>query len=314
VINVSVIICTYNGSKTIIHCLNHLLKQKTSLDFEILIVDNNSNDDTKVKVQQFIDCNKSKKIKLFLEYRRGKVFALQTGILRSLGEVIVICDDDNFFESDFLDEAYRIMKSDNKIGLAAGVNNPISSIPLPPWFEINKSYFGCGCNYNKEGDITHKGFLWGAGMVCRGDLLRMLYSSNLKHLMGGSDDKNGNRTISCEDNELCIWVKLLGYKLWYSHSLRLNHFMIEERLNEQYLNRLKETSDKNSKELSQIRMHEIFYHATNKLRFSDIKNIFSNSAKGKGIRIKCGLLICPSQVSINVQTLTMLIQKETKDN
>ena len=50
---VSVIIPTYNCGKFIEKCLDSLLRQEEFLDFEIIIVDNHSTDDTLKKITEF---------------------------------------------------------------------------------------------------------------------------------------------------------------------------------------------------------------------------------------------------------------------
>ena len=44
--------------------------------------------------------------------------------------------------------------------------------------------------------------------------------------------------VSGEDDEICYALKLIDYKIWYDSRLELKHFIPQNRLNEDYLQRL----------------------------------------------------------------------------
>lgn len=235
--DVSVVICSFNGSKTIERTLLSIFNQNTDLKYEVIFVDNNSQDNTLSIVQAIKISEGSEKVIILSEPTPGKVHALRKGICQSIGSVIVICDDDNFLSPDYLNNAFELLMQNSKIGLACGINRPIADTDLPDWFERYQILFGCGQIAEDSGDVTAKGSIWGAGMVCKGDLMRSIYSSGIRHFASGSFARNGFR-LGGEDNELCFWVIYLGYKLWFSKKLVLDHFMLFERLNLEYLEKL----------------------------------------------------------------------------
>ena len=59
----SIIICTYNRVKFLELCVNSILNQIKEKNIELIIIDNNSNDNTK----QYIKDHKSNIIKYYLE-------------------------------------------------------------------------------------------------------------------------------------------------------------------------------------------------------------------------------------------------------
>jgi glycosyltransferase involved in cell wall biosynthesis len=259
------------------------LNQNTKLDYEIIVIDNNSNDDTFILLENWIIQNRLLKVSVFKVLKRGKVHALRYGINKSLGEIVIICDDDNFLNDDYLDLAYNLFNENTKIGLAAGANRPITDFLLPEWFLEKQVLFGCGELRSESGPVD---MLWGAGMICRGELIRSIYSSKIKHIMEGFDDKKGNRIMG-EDNELCFWVEFLGYSLAYSNKLKLKHFMLKERLTIEYANKLEQSVVLGNYKFKKMR--EIFYHISRPVSFTDFKYIFDNSNKGIAIRTKIGL-------------------------
>lgn len=84
----SIVIPTYNRYSLLKTRISELLKLSTSFNIEILVIDNNSNDQTK----DLINCSD---IKYIREERQGRAFALRTGIKYSTQEYILILDDDD---------------------------------------------------------------------------------------------------------------------------------------------------------------------------------------------------------------------------
>ncbi|APG26979.1 hypothetical protein A7E78_03505 [Syntrophotalea acetylenivorans] len=91
----SVIVPAYNEQNRIIHSLPKLLREveRRFLDFEIIIVDDGSNDDTAKIVKKFTAINK--KVRL-ISYRHnmGKGHAVRTGVLAAKKDYVLYCDAD----------------------------------------------------------------------------------------------------------------------------------------------------------------------------------------------------------------------------
>ena len=65
---VSIVICTYNRQEYLPKCLAHLKAQKCEAsEFEIVLINNNSTDNTEVICNDFIKANKELNISYFLE-------------------------------------------------------------------------------------------------------------------------------------------------------------------------------------------------------------------------------------------------------
>lgn len=92
---ISVIIPTYNRSKSLLETLESLDAQQVNedLSWEIVIVDNNSTDDTERIVHDFAQRSKVPCRYLF-EARQGRPFALNRGIEETDSELLAFTDDD----------------------------------------------------------------------------------------------------------------------------------------------------------------------------------------------------------------------------
>src|SRR3990167_7596502 len=98
----SVLIATYNRSKDLKLALESLQKQEfpKPVDYEILILDNNSNDNTKTMVEAFMPSFQGK-LKYLFESRQGKPNALNSGLKITTGDILVLTDDDCIFDKDY---------------------------------------------------------------------------------------------------------------------------------------------------------------------------------------------------------------------
>jgi dolichol-phosphate mannosyltransferase len=90
---ISIIIPTYNEKQNIIALLNEIKKRLVGKNFEIIIVDDNSPDQTAQAIKTKF--KKDKKIKVFVrKNERGLGTAILYGIKKSKGEIIIGMDAD----------------------------------------------------------------------------------------------------------------------------------------------------------------------------------------------------------------------------
>lgn len=105
---VSVIIAVRNEEKNIIRLLNCLSDQSfPSKQFEVILVDDNSDDNTIEEIQKYLPAEKLnlKLLKTDLKPHQGKPpkkTALQKGIEAAKGDIIVMTDGDCWFGEDWL--------------------------------------------------------------------------------------------------------------------------------------------------------------------------------------------------------------------
>lgn len=91
----SIIICTYNRAAYLRDTLQSLLDRGAGpASFEVLIVDNNSTDETPAVVASFIESHGDLSIRYLQENQQGLSFARNRGIRESHGPVLLFVDDD----------------------------------------------------------------------------------------------------------------------------------------------------------------------------------------------------------------------------
>lgn len=173
--NVSVIICTYNRAKFIGEALTSLAKQTLGKDkFEIIIINNNSKDDTEEICQTFIDKQPDLDITYFVEREQGLSFARNRGLKIAKYEIITYIDDDAYAQPDFLEQIYSFFQENKDVVGIGGKVIPRYEIEEPKWMNVflhglvtkvdygtsirkfPKNRFPVGCNMSYKKNILEQ--------------------------------------------------------------------------------------------------------------------------------------------------------------
>ena len=101
--DISVIIPTYQHGKTIEKCIESLLSQ-TLLPKEIIVIDDGSTDDTKLRIDRFGD-----KLKYVFQENQGAPKARNNGAKLSTGSFILFCDADVVAKPNMLEEMKKVL-------------------------------------------------------------------------------------------------------------------------------------------------------------------------------------------------------------
>ena len=115
-LKISVIIVTYNRAQMLKEALESLTTQSRIPD-EVLVVDNNSSDQTKQAAESF---NGRLNIRYIFEPIQGTSTARNTGISHAAGDVIVFFDDDCIAQRDWLHYMEMPFLRDPAIGMVGG--------------------------------------------------------------------------------------------------------------------------------------------------------------------------------------------------
>lgn len=99
-IDVSIVIPAYNEEKYIGSCLESISKLETKLNFEVILVDNNSTDKTVEKAQKFTN---GINLRIIKEERQGRGAARDTGFKKSQGRIILSTDADATVDKNWMD-------------------------------------------------------------------------------------------------------------------------------------------------------------------------------------------------------------------
>ena len=131
----SVIITTYNRSEILIKALESLIAQ-TESDWEAIIIDDGSTDDTYSRVSEYLEAHSN--ILYIKQENKGEEGAKNAGIRAAGGTYITFLDSDDSYHRDHLKIRKSILEQHPQIDLLHGGVKIIGDEYVPNRFDPNK--------------------------------------------------------------------------------------------------------------------------------------------------------------------------------
>lgn len=133
-VDITMLVCTYNRSSDLREMLETALTQETDGEFtyEVLVVDNNSTDDTRSVVEEFLTRG-YENIRYLFESRQGKSYALNTGLNFVSSPIFTICDDDFALPKDWIKNIFAAFKAYPEVSFVSGKVLPAWQGKAPSW-------------------------------------------------------------------------------------------------------------------------------------------------------------------------------------
>jgi glucosyl-dolichyl phosphate glucuronosyltransferase len=129
----TVLICTYNRAGLLGPTLDSLARvHAPTLRWDVLVVDNNSTDDTR-RIVEARQAAYPVPLRYLFEARQGKSVALNTGLSYAEGDIIAFTDDDVDVPAGWLEAAVRPLKTRRGIAYTGGPVEPMWEAPPPAW-------------------------------------------------------------------------------------------------------------------------------------------------------------------------------------
>ena len=223
----SVIICTYNRAGLLKESIHSVLEQDYPSDqFEIIVVDNNSTDNTKNVVKELVSSS-TVKIKYVFEKRQGLSYARNAGIEYTDGDIIIFTDDDIEAERTWLRELISVFDSPD-VACAGGPIKPIWPFKKPDWLSekwidfLTVSEFKSA--YEKGEFKGENEYPWGANMAFRKEIFKIIgmFSTSLGRI--------DNLLLSNEEILLFMRIKASSKLIGFAPNAVIYHKILPERL------------------------------------------------------------------------------------
>ncbi|MFB2922232.1 hormogonium polysaccharide biosynthesis glycosyltransferase HpsE [Aerosakkonema funiforme] len=232
----TVAIPTYNGESRLPDVLERLKTQINTEIFvwEIIVVDNNSTDNTKKVVEDYQkNWPQAYPLKYCFEPQQGLCFGRQTAVEEAKGKFIGFIDDDNLPNPDWVAEAFAFGQSHDDVGAYGSLIIAEFEVNPPENFHKIASLLGL-TNRGSNAIIyePHKKVLPpGAGLVVR----RQAWLENVpKQLILGPKGDNAMAQRG-EDLEALIYIQRAGWEIWYNPKMCIHHRIPRQRLEKDYL-------------------------------------------------------------------------------
>ena len=241
VTSVSVLICTYNRARLLREALRALFSMNPvpGVEVEVLVVDNNSTDNTQLVIAEAARLAPMRVIGLH-EVNQGKSFALNRGLAAATGDVIALTDDDVWPDPDWLARIVEAFRT-HDITFVFGKVLPRSGTLPPPELLTQKAQDIWGplaiVDYGDQA-VDYVASSTGQRLPIGANLA--LSRQALMAVGGWRTDlgKVNNTLISGEDHE--IFMRLRRHNLYvgrYEPSISVQHFVPVSRLTRDYFRR-----------------------------------------------------------------------------
>lgn len=232
----SIVIPTYNSENRISTVLEKLRLQQgiEQITWEIIVVDNNSSDQTANVIQDMIAFWQEEfPLRYVLETQQGATFARQRGLEEAQGELIGFLDDDNWPDVNWVAEAYHFGKNYPQAGAYGGQIHGVYEVPPPDNFKQIERFLAIRERGPEPNRYQPEVFSVppGAALVVRRQA--WLDSVPLRPHWGGK--LPGKAIIQGDDIEPVMYLYKAGWEVWYNSSMHTYHQIPAWRLNRDYL-------------------------------------------------------------------------------
>lgn len=230
---ISLVIATYNGAKKLPRTLKSLTKQTLDRElWDVVVVNNNSSDNTAEVVEEFIASHPEIDIKLVHEPQQGLSFARNRGIDESKGEYIAIIDDDEIACPDLLRVYFDFLDTSPYAVAAGGKITPHYPTKRPSWLSrITERPIAGTLDLGKEVKPFPEGKYFGGGNMCLRRTAIEYYGKFDTNL-----GRRGSKLLGGEEKELYMRYYTSGEDIYYLPDAEILHVIDESRLSKEYFN------------------------------------------------------------------------------
>tara|TARA_B100001093_G_C26794601_1_gene1000538 strand:+ start:110 stop:1027 length:918 start_codon:yes stop_codon:yes gene_type:complete len=229
----SIVICTYNRSSFLREGLEAIVQQRLAfldVPIELIVLDNNSSDDTSSVVEEFQNEFSSISLVYYLEKQQGLSYSRNRAIQIAKGKFIAFLDDDAVVNANWLTSLlHGINHIDAQV--FGGPIYPRFEIPCPAWIDSN--YFIRKFKKNN-------GYLYGLSQIDGFAGGNVCFKKDVFDQIGCFDTSIGmiGNTLGLgEETDLFARLYDSSYraKLYNLQEMSIIHFEAEWKLNSLYL-------------------------------------------------------------------------------
>ena len=225
---ISVIVCTYNRVKFIPDALDHLVQQDLDpSEYEIIIINNNSTDNTEQIVTDYIKHNTTHNFRQVFESNQGLSFARNRGLKESKHPLICYIDDDGYASSNYLSSIQNIMNDNAKIVGIGGKVIPQYEDKEPEWYNPYLRMMVTAIDFgDKPFKCYGKKYPAGCSMIYR------------KHILEEAGGFNNDLKWRADDKYIYHQVKKISDEVYYRPDIWVHHQIDKDRTTDQNFDRL----------------------------------------------------------------------------
>ena len=232
---ISLIVCTYNRDKYIYSCLERIAENGFPVqDYEIVLVNNNSTDNTEQLCMQFAQKYPQVNFHYFNETNQGLSFARNRGIKEAAGDWLVFLDDDAMVHPGYLANLNSYIAKYPDAGAFGGLITPeFESGTAPKWFcRFTSSWVSAIDMGNKVSFFEGSKYPIGANMGFSRQAIEQcgMFNTDL--------GRSKNNLLGGEEKDIFNRLKAAGLVIYYFPDVAVNHIIPPHRTTVDFIKRL----------------------------------------------------------------------------
>jgi glycosyltransferase involved in cell wall biosynthesis len=233
-VNFTVAIPTYNGAQRLPKLLERLRSQIgiAGLIWEVIVVDNNSTDQTAEVVQAYQANWPHSSLRYAFEKQQGAAFARQQAMRLAQSNWVGFLDDDVLPDPDWVATAYAFSQAYPQAGAYGGQIHGSFEVPPPENFHRIQSFLAIRergnqvRRYEPERLILPPSAAW---VVNRKTWLEVVPQ---RPKLGG---RAKGSMMQGDDYEPLLYMHRAGWEIWYNPAMQAYHQIPQRRLERDYL-------------------------------------------------------------------------------
>ena len=129
---ISVVVSTFNRAGLLPAAVEHLVRQSTTSCYEVIVIDNNSTDETPAVLED-VAARHPRLVRRGFEGRQGVSYGRNRGIELSHAPIVAFTDDDVLVRPDWVESMVRAMAAHPEVQCVGGRVLPVWKTPPPSW-------------------------------------------------------------------------------------------------------------------------------------------------------------------------------------
>lgn len=234
-LTISVVICTYNRAQYLTDALTSLHQQTLAKSaFEVIVVNNNSSDNTEQICKNFITSHPDTQIFYLNENEQGASFARNTGSAIARSRLLCFMDDDAVAEKDYLARIAQFFKENTTAGGLGGRIIPRYIPEEPKWMSHYVSSMVGNFHYSPVACVFKSGkYPLESNMIVPKKLFDEIGGFNT-----AIPGVKGTLRIGGEGKDFFFKLQAKGYQIYYDPQIIVHHVVEVEKLTPAYLYRV----------------------------------------------------------------------------
>jgi glycosyltransferase involved in cell wall biosynthesis len=236
--HISIVICTYNRAVSLSSTLKSLASMiiPTGIHWEVVVVDNNSADQTREIAKEFLEKEGLNLIYLY-EPTQGKSYALNRGLKIVSGEIVAFMDDDVVVDKKWLQAVLEAIQQYQDYDGFGGRIVSVWERDTPTWLGTMEPY-DClkGTGYMRDDGTEDRDFSGTQNMVpCGANMFFRIHALRENGLFRVDLGPFGGKPGAAEDTEYCFRMLNRGRQFMYVGKASVYHKVEADKLTRSYL-------------------------------------------------------------------------------